>query len=33
MTAATVEPIPVEELSYTDASRELDAIVAVLRTA
>jgi exodeoxyribonuclease VII small subunit len=27
MTAATVEPIPVEELSYTDASRELDAIV------
>jgi exodeoxyribonuclease VII small subunit len=27
MTAATVEPTPVEELSYTDASRELDAIV------
>ena len=27
MTAATTEPTPVEALSYTDASRELDAIV------
>jgi exodeoxyribonuclease VII small subunit len=27
MTAATAEPTPVEALSYTDASRELDAIV------
>jgi exodeoxyribonuclease VII small subunit len=27
MTAVTNEPLPVEELSYTDASRELDAIV------
>ena len=27
MTAATVEPTPVEALSYTDASRELDSIV------
>ena len=27
MTAVTNEPFPVEELSYTDASRELDSIV------
>lgn len=27
MTAVTNEPLPVEGLSYTDASRELDAIV------
>jgi exonuclease VII small subunit len=27
MTAATNEPLPVEGLSYTDASRELDSIV------
>jgi exodeoxyribonuclease VII small subunit len=27
MTAATQEPTPVEGLSYTDASRELDSIV------
>ena len=27
MTAATVEPTPVDALSYTDASRELDSIV------
>jgi exodeoxyribonuclease VII small subunit len=27
MTAATTEPTPVEALSYTEASRELDAIV------
>ena len=27
MTAVTDAPLPVEELSYTDASRELDAIV------
>jgi exodeoxyribonuclease VII small subunit len=27
MTAVTDEPLPVEELSYTDASRELDSIV------
>ncbi len=27
MTTVTNEPLPVEELSYTDASRELDSIV------
>ena len=27
MTAATGDPVPVSELSYTDASRELDSIV------
>jgi exodeoxyribonuclease VII small subunit len=27
MTAVTNEPLPVEKLSYTDASRELDSIV------
>ena len=27
MTAATEDPVPVDELSYTEASRELDSIV------